>query len=175
LVTSKAWARQRPGNINNAPLIEAHKRKNETMPLTLTLTKDVLPTNTFDLAVQRLTDSMLRWHELTGNTVMTPNVTANIHVVEKGRSYSGGIPFKGAWVEWKVPSFAFASREAQKGFGQDAVDIIHELSGGKQPKDNIYFNVVHTVDGSWNLDGQAMSNEELGAVIATGAPRENAK
>lgn len=140
------------------------------MPLTLTLTEDVLPTNTFDQAIERLTDSMLKWHALTGNTVMTPNVTANIQVVQKGHSYSGGVPFKGAWIEWKVPSFAFAAREIQKGFGQDAVDIINDLSGGKQPKDNIYFNVVHTVDGSWNLDGQAMSNEELGAVIATGAP-----
>jgi len=140
------------------------------MPLTLTLTEDVLPANQIDAAVKRLSDSMLEWHELTGNTVMTPNVTANVHIVEKGRSYSGGVPFKGAWVEWKVPSFAFASREAQRGFGQEATEILHELSGGKQPKDNIYFNVVHTVDGSWNLDGQAMTNEELGAAIATGTP-----
>ena len=140
------------------------------MPLTLTLTEEVLPANLIDVAVKRLSDSMLKWHELTGNTVMTPNITANVQIVEKGRSYSGGVPFKGAWVEWKVPSFAFASREAQKGFGQEATDILHELSGGKQPKDNIYFNVVNTVDGSWNLDGQAMTNEELGAVIATGAP-----
>jgi len=140
------------------------------MPLTLTLTEDVLPAKDFDLAIERLTKSMLKWHNLAGNTVMAPNVTANIHIVQAGRSYSGGVPFRGAWVEWKVPSFAFASRESQKGFGRDAVDIISELSGGKQPRDNIYFNVVHTVDGSWNLDGQAMSNEELGAAIAMGAP-----
>ncbi len=145
------------------------------MPLTLTLTDKILPEAKIDVAVKRLTDSMLKWHELTGNTVMTPNVTANVQIVEQGRSYSGGVPFNGAWVEWKVPSFAFASRESQRGFGQEATDILHELSGGKQPKDNIYFNVVHTVDGSWNLDGKAMSNEELGAVIATGAPVATAK
>lgn len=145
------------------------------MPLTLTLTEEVLSTDQIDVAIKRLTDSMLKWHDLTGNTVMTPNATANVQVVEKGRSYSGGVPFKGAWVEWKVPSFAFASRASQKGFGQEATDILHELSGGKQPKDNIYFNVVHTVDGSWNLNGQAMTNEELGAAIATGAPTAEAK
>ena len=145
------------------------------MPLTLTLTEDVLPSTQIDVAVQRLTDSMLKWHELTGNTVMTPNVTANVQIVERGRSYSGGVPFKGAWVEWKVPSFAFASRAAQVGFGQEATDILHELSGGTQPKDNIYFNVVHTADGAWNLDGQAMTNEELGALIASGAPLANAQ
>jgi len=145
------------------------------MPLTLTITENALPTENFCKAIKRLTDSMLEWHELTGNTVMTPNVTSHIHVVPEGRSFSGGIPFKGVWIEWKVPSFAFATREIQKGFAQDAVKIISELSGGKQPKENIYFNVVHTVDGSWNLDGKAMSNEELGAVIATGAPAAKAR
>ena len=145
------------------------------MPLTLTLTENVLPDDKLDLAIKRLTDSMLRWHALTGNTVMTPNVTANIQIVEDGHSYTGGMPFRGAWVEWKVPSFAFASREIQRGFGQDAVDIISELSGYKQPKDNIYFNVVHTVDGAWNLGGEALNNVELGAVIAGGATVSSSK
>ena len=45
---------------------------------------------------------------------------------------------------------------------------IHELSGGKQPRDNIYVSVVHTVDGAWNLDGKAMTNEELGQAISQG-------
>lgn len=138
------------------------------MPLTLTLTEGVIPGDKIGDAIRRLSDSMLKWHELTGNEVMTPNVTANVHVVPAGLSFSGGRPFSAAWVEWKVPSFAFASREVQKGYGHDAVDIIHELSGGRQPKENIYFNVVHTVDGAWNLDGRAMSNEELGAALAAG-------
>lgn len=138
------------------------------MPLTLTLSEDVLPAGQEKEAVRQLTDSMLRWHELTGNTVMAPNVTANVHVLPKGRSFSGGEEFAAAWIEWKVPSFAFSSREIQQGFGRDATEIIHELSGGKQPRDNIYFNVVHTVDGAWNLDGRAMSNEELGEAISKG-------
>ena len=138
------------------------------MPLTLTITEGAIPADKISTAVQRLTASMLERHQLTGNTVMEPNVTANVAVVPQGHSFSGGEAFSGVWVEWKVPSFAFASREIQQGFGQDTVDIIHELSGGKQPKDNIYFNVVHTVDGAWNLDGRAMSNEELGQAISIG-------
>ena len=138
------------------------------MPLTLTITEGAIPTDKVKDAIQRLSASMLSLHQLTGNTVMTPNVTANVSIVPQGHSFSGGEEFSGVRVEWKVPSFAFASREIQQGFGQDAVDIIHELSGGKQPKDNIYFNVVHTVDGAWNLDGQAMSNEELGQAISLG-------
>ncbi|MEL0587036.1 MAG: hypothetical protein AAES65_19470 [Candidatus Thiodiazotropha sp. (ex. Lucinoma kazani)] len=34
--------------------------------------------------------------------------------------------------------------------------------------DVIYVNVVHTVDGAWNLDGLAMTNEELAAAMAQG-------
>lgn len=138
------------------------------MPLTLTITEGAIPSNTYKDAIQQLSDSMLMWHELTGNSVMTPNVTANLQIVPMGHSFTGGKEFSGVWVEWKVPSFAFASREIQEGFGLDATNIIHDLSDGKQPRDNIYFNVVHTVDGAWNLDGQAMSNEELGQAIAKG-------
>jgi len=138
------------------------------MPLTLTLSEGVIPKGKEPEVVRELTSSMLKWHELSGNSVMTPNITANVHIIPEGLSFSGGEAFRAAWVEWKVPSFAFADREIQKGFGSDTVEIIRRFSGGKQPAENIYFNVVHTVDGAWNLDGQAMSNEELGAEITKG-------
>jgi hypothetical protein len=138
------------------------------MPLTLTLTEGVLPTGTEKQAVARITDSMLKWHGLTGNSVMTPNITATVHVLPKSSTFSGGKEFAGAWAEWKVPSFALNSREIQVGHFKDVTEIIHELSGGKQPKDNIYVNVVHAVDGAWNLDGKAMTNEELGQAISKG-------
>jgi len=138
------------------------------MPLTLTLTEGVLPVGSEKQAVARITDSMLKWHGLTGNKVMTPNITSTVHVLPEGSTFSGGKEFSGAWVEWKTPSFAFNSKEIQQGFFQDATDIIHELSGGKQPRDNIFVNVVHAVDGAWNLDGKAMTNEELGDAISKG-------
>ena len=138
------------------------------MPLTLTLTEGVLPRGVEKQAVEQITEAMLKRHGLTGNKVMTPNVTATVHVLPKGSTFSGGKEFAGAWVEWKVPSFSFGSREVQQGFFKDATDIIQELSGGKQPRDNIYVNVVHTDDGAWNLDGQAMTNEELGQAISRG-------
>jgi hypothetical protein len=138
------------------------------MPLTLTLTEGVLPRGAEKQAVEQITEAMLKRHGLTGNKVMTPNVTATVHVLPKGSTFSGGKEFAGAWVEWKVPSFAFSTREIQQGFFKDATDIIQELSGGKQPRDNIYVNVVHTIDGAWNLDGKAMTNEELGQAISQG-------
>lgn len=138
------------------------------MPLTLTLTEGVLPVGTEKIAIAKITEAMLKWHELTGSKVMTPNVTASVHVLPKSSTFSGGKEFSGAWIEWKVPSFAFSQRAQQTGFGTEVTEIIHELSGGKQPKNNIYMNVVHTVDGTWNLDGKAMTNEQLGEAISQG-------
>lgn len=138
------------------------------MPLTLTLTEGVLPLGSEKQAVIQLSDAMLERHGLKGNTVMTPNITATVHVLPKSATFSGGKEFSGAWVEWKVPSFAFSDRAVQRGYFDDATNIIHELSGGKQPKDNIYVNVVHTVDGAWNFDGRAMTNTEIGEAISKG-------
>lgn len=138
------------------------------MPLTLTLTEGVLPVGTEKEAVKQITDSLLKNHGLTGNTVMTPNITANVHIVPKGSSLSGGEEFLGAWAEWKVPSFALADNTVIKQHFAEVTEIIFKLSGGKQPKDNIYVNVLHAVDGGWNLDGKAMTNEELGEAISKG-------
>lgn len=138
------------------------------MPLTLTLTEGVLPKGTEKEAVARITDAMLKWHGLTGNKIMTANVTATVHVLPQGSTFSGGKEFAGAWVEWKVPSVAFTDRKVQQGFFAEATEIIHELSGGKQPKDNIYVNVIHAVDGAWNLDGRAVTNQEFGEAISRG-------
>jgi len=138
------------------------------MPLNLTLSEGVLPVGMEKQAIAQLTNAMLKWHGLTGNRVMTPNITAMVSILPEGSTYSGGKEFSGAWVEWKTPSFAFTTREIQKGFFADATNIIHKLSGGKLPKDHIYVNVVHAVDGAWNLDGQAMTNEQLGDAISKG-------
>ncbi len=138
------------------------------MPLTLTLTEGVLPPGAEKIAVARITDAMLKWHGLTGNKLMTSNVTALVQIVPRGSSFSGGKEFDGAWVEWKVPSFAFVDRKVQQGFFAEATEIIHELSGGKQPKNNIYVNVLHAVDGAWNFEGRALTNAELAAEVAKG-------
>lgn len=138
------------------------------MPLTLTLTEGVLPAGAEKQAVSKITDALLKWHGLTGNRVMTPNITATVHILPKSMTFSGGEEFAGAWIEWKVPSFALSEREVQKGFSEEATDIIYELSGRKQPKENIYVNVVHTVDGAWNFNGKALTNAEILEEVAKG-------
>ena len=114
--------------------------------LTLTLTEGVLPKGQEKVAFARLSEAMLKWHGLTGNKVMTENVIGSFHVLPKDATFTGmkGTPF--AFVEWKVPSFAFTSRDVQVGYFAEATNIIHEMSGGKQPKDKIYVNVLHAID-----------------------------
>ncbi|NVD97985.1 4-oxalocrotonate tautomerase [Massilia sp. BJB1822] len=138
------------------------------MPLTLTLTEGVLPKGQEQVAFARLSDAMLKWHGLTGNKVMTPNIIGSIHVLPEEHTFSGSKEAPVAFVEWKVPSFAFTERDIQLGYIEEATSIIHEMSGGRQPKEHIWVNVVHAVDGAWGIGGMALSNAQLGEAAAMG-------
>lgn len=138
------------------------------MPLTLTLTEGVLPKGKEKIAFAQLSEALLKWHGLTGNKVMIPNVIGSIHVLNKDQTISGMQETPVAFIEWKLPSFAFTNRDAQLGYFEEATNIIHELSGGKQPKDKIFINVVHAVDGAWNFEGKALTNAEIGERVSMG-------
>ena len=103
---------------------------------------------------------------LAGNEVMTPNVVGSIQIVDKDHTFTGINETPVAFIEWKVPSFAFTDRKTQEGYFEEATNIIHEMSGGRQPKDKIFINVVHAVDGAWNFNGKALTNAEIGAEVA---------
>lgn len=133
------------------------------MPLTLTLTEGVLPQGQEKIAFARLSDAMLKWHGLTGNAAITPNIVGSIHVLPKEHTYSGSKEASVAFVEWKVPAFVFASREVQLGYIEEATDIIHSMSGEVQPRERIWVNVVHAVDGAWGIGGVALTNAQLTA------------
>jgi hypothetical protein len=138
------------------------------MPLTLTLTEGVLPKGQEKVAFSRLSEAMLKWHGMTGNKIMTDNVIGSLHVLPKDHTFTGMKETPVVFIEWKVPSFAFTNRDVQVGYFNEATQIIHEMSGGKQAKEHIFINVVHAVDGAWNFNGQAMTNAEIGAAVGTG-------
>jgi hypothetical protein len=138
------------------------------MPLTLTLTEGVLPKGQEKLAFARLSEAMLKWHGLAGNSAMTANVVGSIHVMPRDTTFTGMRETAVAFIEWKVPSFAFTPRDVQVGYFEEATNIIHELSGGKHPRDKVYINVVHAVDGAWNWGGKSLTNAEIGAAVAQG-------
>jgi hypothetical protein len=136
------------------------------MPLTLTLTQGVVPAGQETVALRRLSEAMLRWHGLTGNPFMTAAVIGTVHVLPEAVTYAGLAPGPVAFIEWKVPPVAFTQREVQVGYIAEATEIIHELSGGRHPRDRIWVNVVHAVDGAWGIAGRAYTVQDLGAAIA---------
>lgn len=138
------------------------------MPLTLTLTEGVLPVNKVEQAIAQLTASLLELHGLSGNKVMTPNITAHVNIIPKGLTFAGGKPVDGAWIETKTPSFALADNKIKASFFSTATQIIHDLTGGKLPKEKIWTNGVHTVDGTWNIDGVTLTNEGIFEAVSKG-------
>lgn len=138
------------------------------MPLTLTLTQGALPEGAEIQAIDRITQAFLSAHNLAGNTVMTPNVTAHINILPKNATFAGGKPVEGAWIETKTPSFALADRATQTRFFSEATEILHELSGRRLPKERIWANGVHAVDGTWNLNGAPLTNAEIGQAVSQG-------
>jgi hypothetical protein len=73
-----------------------------------------------------------------------------------------------AFIEWKVPSFAFATREIQQGYIAEATQLMLEYSQGRLPKERIWVNVTHAVDGAWGIAGEALTNADLASAIANG-------
>ncbi|PCJ19751.1 MAG: 4-oxalocrotonate tautomerase [Gammaproteobacteria bacterium] len=138
------------------------------MPISITLTEGAIPADRHAHVVKGITDSFLEHHQLTGNTIMTPNVTAHLNVQPMTHTFAGGQPVCGAWIEIKVPSFALADRDIQKTFFADVTELVHQHSGQQLPKKQIWTNVLHTVDGTWNMDGIAKTNQELGQAISRG-------
>lgn len=138
------------------------------MPITLTLTEGVLPKGAEKQAIAKITSAFLKHHGLGGNKAMTPNVTAHVNILPKGWTFSGGQEVDGAWIELKTPSFALAERDVQASFFKEATDIVHQLSNKQLPVERIWSNGVHAVDGTWNVNGTAMTNTEIGAFAGQG-------
>jgi len=137
------------------------------MPLTLTLTEGILPSGQEKVAFRRLGEAMLKWAGLTGNRFMTSAVIGSIHVLPREQTFAAHEENDVAFVEWKVPPIAFTDRKVQVGYIEEATNIIHQLSGGRHPKSRIWVNVTHAVDGTWGINGNAMTSDDLKAAISS--------
>jgi len=99
---------------------------------------------------------------------MTPNVVGSIQLLSRENIFSGMAESGVAFLEWNVPSFAFATREIQKGYIAEETQIVHDFSQGRLPKERIWINVTHAVDGAWGIAGQALTNADLADAISRG-------
>lgn len=138
------------------------------MPITLTITQGLLPAGAEKKVFTKLCEAMLKWHGLTGNKTLTPNITGHVNVVPKGLSFAGLVEADVAFVEWKVPSFVFTKREVQEGYIEEATNIIYDAAEGRLEKSKIWINVLHAVDGAWGIGGVALTNQQLIGAVSQG-------
>lgn len=138
------------------------------MPLTLIVTDGLLPPDRQASTMAGLSAAFLKLHGLHGNAFLTPNVIGHVQVVPPGSTFAGLQPVPVAIVEWLTPSFAFSSPELQRAYVHEATEIVHAACGGKLPRERIWINLTHAVDGMWGIAGKAWSNAELGAAVGAG-------
>lgn len=136
------------------------------MPLTLLITEGVLPKHRHQSTMANLSEAFLRLHGLAGNSAFTPNVIGHITELPADTTFAGLSPAKIAIVEWLTPSFAFATREVQNAYVAEATEILFEACDGRHPRENIWVNLKHAVDGMWGIGGRAYTNQELRAAVA---------
>jgi hypothetical protein len=144
--------------VGGVPLGSFNLKQEKIIPLTLTPSEGPLPQGTEKQAFARLYAAMLKGHGFASNKVMTPNVVA----------FSGSKDGAVTVIEGKIPSFAFNTRETQRGNFAEATDTSHEMSGGDSSKERIRISVVHAVDGAWDTGGRAMTKAQFGEVISLG-------
>lgn len=136
------------------------------MPLQVVVSEGILSPDAEKKVFKQLTDLLLRLHGLTGNAFMTPNVIGEVVTVERGRSFSGGEPKEIAVFELKVPSAVLATKELQDAWIKEGTAIIENAAEGRLPRERIYGNVVHALEGAWGIGGVAYGNAALGEAIA---------
>ena len=139
------------------------------MPITVHATEGVLSEDAERQVFAELTNSFLKHHQLTGNKFMTPNVIGEVSTVPKGKSFAGGKPADIVVIELKVPSFAFADLAQKAAFVADATEIVQRATGGLQPKERIFVNMVYSVDGLWGIAGRAYTNTDLLEAVSAAA------
>lgn len=138
------------------------------MPLTFIVTEGLVPKDRLPSTMAKLSEAFLRLHGLAGNKVLTPNVIGHVHEVPVGSTFAGMSPTPVAIVEWLTPSFAFATRNVQTAYVREATEIVFDACGGHHPRDRIWVNVRHAVDGAWGIAGEAMTNDALVRAIEAG-------
>ncbi len=89
---------------------------------------------------------------------MTPNVAGSIQLFPREHIFSG-------MAESEV---AFATREIQQGYIAEVTQIVQDFSQGRLPKERIWINVTHAVDGAWGIAGRALTNADLADAISKG-------
>jgi hypothetical protein len=154
------------GNRGAHPVVSFKETK---MPIQIIVPEGVLTAEAEAETFRKLTDLLLRLHDLTGNRFMTPNVIGEVTVVPKGRTFSGGERTDIAVFELKVPSFVLPTQELKDAWISEGTAIIEEAAKGRLKREHIFSSVSYAVEGAWGIGGIAYSNADLGSAVAAQA------
>ena len=136
------------------------------MPITVYATEGILNAEAEQAVFSELTHLFLRLHQLEGNDFITPNIIGEVRRIPPEQSYAGGKPASIVIIELKVPSFALAEPNQREAFIEEATSIVQGASGGRQPKEQIWVNMVYAIDGFWGIGGKSYTNDQLIAAVS---------
>jgi hypothetical protein len=135
------------------------------MPINVYATDGILNAEAENVVFSELTNLFLKLHHLEGNRFITPNVIGEVRRISPEQSYAGGKRAGIVIIELKVPSFALAEPDQRTAFIAEATAIVQRASGGRQPKERIWVNMVYAIDGFWGIGGKAYTNDQLIAAV----------
>ncbi|WP_126241453.1 Tautomerase enzyme [Burkholderia gladioli] len=141
------------------------------MPITLTVSEDLLTPNEEMRVLEALADALLETEGLTGNPFMVANVVGRIDVVPHGRFLAGGSVAAAALVELKLPGIALSTSDALQRFIARATEVVIQAAEGRLARDRIWINVVRVADGAWGIAGRGYDNVSLPQAIRATAAR----
>ena len=135
------------------------------MPINVYATEGILNAETEKAVFSELTNLFLKLHRLDGNRFIRPNIIGEVRRIPAEQSYAGGKQASIVIIELKVPSFALAEPDQREAFVAEATNIVHRASGGQQPKERIWVNMVYAIDGFWGIGGKTYTNDQLIAAV----------
>jgi phenylpyruvate tautomerase PptA (4-oxalocrotonate tautomerase family) len=135
------------------------------MPITLHATEGILNAEAENSVFSELTNLFLKLHQLEENDFITPNIIGEVRRIPSEQSYAGGQRASIVIIELKVPSFALAEPKQRAAFIEEATRIVYRASGGRQPKERIWVNMVYAIDGFWGIGGKTYTNDQLIAAV----------
>jgi hypothetical protein len=138
--------------------------------LNLSYTETVFPSNKIAEIGRLITTAFLDSHNLATNRVVASNVTMKLQELPDGYTLIDGDVASGVWLECTMPSFELATRSNRAGFFADATEILLCCAEGRVKRSQIYTNGVHTMDGTWSLDGHTLVDAELEDSIVQRSP-----
>jgi phenylpyruvate tautomerase PptA (4-oxalocrotonate tautomerase family) len=131
------------------------------VPITVTAPTGVLTPAGESEILPRLTTALLRANDAEDNPFFTSITGGTLHLLEPHLIYAGGANRPVVMVEVKLPDVGLNTPDQRARFISEATDVVADLSGPGQLRENIWVNILNAQAGAWGVGGQAYTGEAL--------------